>query len=118
MNVERCIELHDEILRLGWVGSGRSLESLESTCKTWFDLHGDEAEAFRSKLAPDLIRFLEHARTMHDAKSGEDLFFFYWVQNVASPEFMFEMEDGFPEDGTYLVLYAMSNFTGHICGLM
>jgi hypothetical protein len=118
MNVERCLALHDEILRLGWVGSGRSLESLESNCKTWFDMYGAEAEAFRSKLAPDLVEFLEHARIMCDAESGGDLFFFYWVQNLASPEFMIELEDCFEEHGQCLVLYAMSNFNGHFCGLV
>ncbi|CAN9428050.1 unnamed protein product [Alternaria sp. RS040] len=31
---------------------------------------------------------------------------------------MFEQEDDWPEEGRFLVLYAMSNFTGHFCGLV
>lgn len=34
---------------------------------------------------------------------------------------MFEQAEGFPdqgEKGRYLVLYAMSNLTGHFCGLV
>ncbi|CAO2656576.1 Nn.00g053790.m01.CDS01 [Neocucurbitaria sp. VM-36] len=121
MNVERCIALHDEILRQGWVGSGRSPESLESTCKTWFDTFGDEADAVRSDLAPDLVKFLTHARVVYDPEFGVDLHFFYWVQNLASPDFMFEQAEDLPdqgENGRVLVLYAMSNFTGHFCGLV
>jgi hypothetical protein len=124
MDVERCIALHNEILRYGWVGSGRSPESLESGCRTWFDTFGEEAEAIRSDLAPDLIRFLEHARFIRDPESKVN--FFYWVQNLASPEYMLQMSDMFPYGSRngkewkqrYMVLYAMSNFTGHICGLV
>ena len=80
MDVERCLALHNEILYYGWVGSGRSLGSLESTCKSWFETFGEEAEAVRSNLTPDLIRFLEHARFVNDPESElKDTFFFYWV---------------------------------------
>jgi hypothetical protein len=121
MNVERCVALHNEILRSGWVSSGRSLETLESTSKTWFDTFGDDAEAVRAQLAPDLVRFLQQARVIHDPEFAADLPFFYWLQNLASPNFMFEQaedwsDDG--EDGRFLVLYEMNNFTGHWCGLV
>jgi hypothetical protein len=82
-------------------------------------MYGAEAETFRSKLAPDLVEFLKHARIIYDAETGRDLFFFYWVQNLASPEFMLELEECFEDEpGRCLVLYAMSNFNGHFCGLM
>lgn len=77
MNAERCIALHNETMHYGWVGSGRSPGSLESTCKTWFDTFGDEAEAVRSDLGPDLIKFLQHARVICDPKFGVDLYLFY-----------------------------------------
>ncbi|KAH8634367.1 hypothetical protein IG631_09767 [Alternaria alternata] len=118
MNVDRCIALHNEILRHGWVGSGRSVESLESSCQTWFDTFRDAAEAVRADLAPDLVQFLQHARVICDPEAKVDLFFFYWVQNLTDPGFMFEQEDDWPEEGRFLVLYAMSNFTGHFCGLV
>ncbi|KAI4667105.1 uncharacterized protein J4E79_001789 [Alternaria viburni] len=121
MNVERCIALHNEILRHGWVSSGCSPESLEATCKTWFDTFGDDAEAVRPQLSPDLVRFLQEARLIGYSESVVDLSFFYWLQNLASPNFMFEQaedwsDDG--EDGNLLVLYEMNNFSGHWCGLV
>lgn len=86
MDVERYLALHDEILRHCWIGTGRSLESLESVCKTWFDTFGEEAEIARSNLAPDLIRFLFNARFSNDSESElKDASFFYWVQKVWYP---------------------------------
>ncbi|CAG5186482.1 uncharacterized protein ALTATR162_LOCUS11596 [Alternaria atra] len=107
MNVGRCIALHNEILRHGWVGSGRSLEPLESSCKTWFDTFDNKAEAFRVDLVSDLIGFLQHARVIYDPESEfNDLLLLYWVQNLAEPDFMFEQEEGWPDEGWFLVLYA------------
>ena len=121
MNVDRCIALHNEILRHGWVSSGRRLESLDSTCKTWFDTFGDAAEAIRPQLSPDLVRFLEHARVIQDPETGADLCFFYWFKKLAGPESMFKQAEGWLDYGRYgqlLVLYSMNNFTGHWCGLV
>ncbi|CAN9200651.1 unnamed protein product [Alternaria alternata] len=121
MNVDRCIALHNEILRHGWVSSGRRLESLDSTCKTWFDTFGDTAEAIRPQLSPDLVRFLEHARVIQDPETGADLCFFYWFKNLAGPKSMFKQAEGWLDYGRYgqlLVLYSMNNFTGHWCGLV
>ncbi|KAI4643339.1 uncharacterized protein J4E79_011280 [Alternaria viburni] len=71
MNVERCISLHNEIVRHGWVGSGRSPDTLASHSKSWFEVFGDEAEVERSALSPDLVQFLEHRKKEGDIeKSG------------------------------------------------
>lgn len=121
MDVERCVALHNEILRSSWTSSGRESDSLESACHTWFDTFGDEAEAVCPNLAPDLVTFLQRARVIYGLETGVHLDFFYWVQNLASPDFMFEHTEDLADDeddGRYLVLYAMSNFTGHFCGLL
>ena len=91
--------------------------------KTWFETFGEEAEVVRRDLVPDLIRFLEQARVVYDSENefGVGLSFFYWVQNLVSPDFMFEMLKYAQEnewEKKYLVLYAMNNFTGHLCRLM
>ena len=93
MNVNRCLALHHEILQHGWLGSGRSLSSLERNCKTWFNTFGEEAEAIRSDLASDLIKFLEQARFSYDWENEKHVNFFYWVDNLAGPESMFEQEE-------------------------
>ncbi|CAN9232060.1 unnamed protein product [Alternaria alternata] len=69
MNVERCIELHNEIVQHGWVGSGRSPETLTSQSKSWFQLHGEKAEAARSDLSAELIQFLEQAQDPYAQES-------------------------------------------------
>lgn len=60
MNVERCVALNNEILRLGWVGSGRDPDLFKSLCPTF--LH-DSPPGARDGRTPDLTRFLEQART-------------------------------------------------------
>jgi len=148
MNVERCISLHNEIVRHGWVGSGRSPDTLASHSKSWFEVFGDEAEAERSNLSPNLIQFLEQIQIPRVEEEGFYPEFFYWVQGLSHPEYMFEFEDMFwdydykndgdetheeeveqeegdededetGDEGRRLVLYAAGHFdTGHICGLM
>ena len=93
MNVERCISLHNEIVRHGWVGSGRSPDTLASHSKSWFEVFGDEAEAERSNLSPGLIQFLEQVQIPRVEEEGLYPEFFYWVQGLSHPEYMFEIED-------------------------
>jgi len=92
MNVERCISLHNEIVRHGWVGSGRSADSLASHSKPWFQVFGEEAEAERSALSPDLVQFLEQVQIPRVEEEGFYTEFFYWVQGLSHPEYMFEFE--------------------------
>ncbi|KAI4950244.1 hypothetical protein J4E91_004900 [Alternaria rosae] len=87
MDVERCISLHNEIVRHGWVGSGRSPDTIASHSKSWFEIYGEEAEAERSNLSPYLIQF------PRVEKEGFYPEFFYWVQGLSHPEYMFEFED-------------------------
>ena len=93
MNVERCISLHNEIVRHGWVGSGRSADTLASHSKSWFQVFGEEAEAERSALSPDLVQFLEQVQIPRVEEEGFYPEFFYWVQGLSHPEYMFEFED-------------------------
>ena len=89
MNVERCIELHNEIVQHGWVGSGRSPETLTSQSKSWFQLHGEKAEAARSDLSAELIQFLEQAQDPYAQESETCLSFFHWVSGLSGPSYMF-----------------------------
>lgn len=60
LGYERCAALHNELLELGWTGSGRSLDDLETN--TWFEIWGQEAEDCRVLLSDDLTAFLERAQ--------------------------------------------------------
>ena len=107
---------------------GAELQVLNSQCKTWFEIHGEEAEAARPDLSPDLIQFLEQAQIPYGQEGESCLKFFYSVSGLSDPGYMFgftealwgdcETEDD--DDGkTRLVLYGAGHFdTGHICGLV
>jgi hypothetical protein len=127
MDVERCIALHNEILQHGWIGSGRSPDQLAANCTNWFDYHGASAAALRPSLDSDLILFLERARF----PNVENFSFFYWVNNLAWPEYMFESGELFDTHGyranaedseewaeRFVVLYAMNDFGSHRLGLV
>ncbi|KAH4063780.1 hypothetical protein HBH50_186600 [Parastagonospora nodorum] len=122
MDVDKCVVLHNKILEHGWVHSGKSREDLERNRKTWFDYHGDEAEAIRDILSPDIIAFLERAYEV-DCEDGHA--FFYYVAGLFSPSLIHELSETFnhdsSEDGILqnIVLYNMnSSFGSHPVGLV
>jgi hypothetical protein len=109
----------DPATRLAWLRPRSRLPRAQ--LQEWLDTFGEEAEAVRGDLVPDLVEFLEQARFVYDWEHEVHLSFFYWVQNLASPDFKFEMQKYEQEkegETRYLVLYAMNNFTGHFYGLM
>jgi hypothetical protein len=117
MNVERCVALNNEILRYGWVHSGRDPALFESLCPPFFD---ESSPANRVGRTPDLISFLEQART---CGSNSWFSFHYWVGNLVcwsgkDDPLTSCMDMGTDEDGRYLLLYTMGNFGSHRLGLM
>jgi hypothetical protein len=83
--------------------------------------------ALRPSLDSDLILFLERARF----PNVENFSFFYWVNNLAWPEYMFESGELFDTHGyranvedseewaeRFVVLYAMNDFGSHRLGLV
>ncbi|KAF2993162.1 hypothetical protein E8E13_000065 [Curvularia kusanoi] len=122
MDVNKCAELHNKILEHGWLRSGKSRQDLERNRKTWFDYHGDEAEAIRDILSPDIIAFLERAYVV-DWDGGHA--FFYYVAGLFTPSLVHELSEtfnnDFSEDGMLqnIVLYNMnSSFGSHPVGLV
>jgi hypothetical protein len=129
MEVERCIELHNEILRHGWIGSGRSPNIFEANCPKWSDHYGADAEAVRSDLSPDLADFLKQARI--PVVPNAEFSFSYWVSDLAGPELLFEFEELFAIHGDdaawagdddlgkrFVLLYSMNDFGSHRLGLV
>jgi hypothetical protein len=119
MDVDKCVELHNKILKHGWLESGKTTEDFERDCKTWFDHWSEEADALRNTLSPDLVAFLERAYV-----TNTDHSFFYYVDGLWSPNMLIEEATIFNEcysedDPTrYIVLYAMNDFASHQVGLM
>jgi hypothetical protein len=95
----------------------------EANCRIWDDYHGAEAAALHLDLAPDLVKFLKHARIAYIPESM-DFSFFYWVNNLASPGLISSMEgdaaDAEDQDWgkRYVNLYTMNDFGSHPLSLI
>ncbi|KAJ4346148.1 hypothetical protein N0V95_005651 [Ascochyta clinopodiicola] len=94
MNVERCIELHNEILRHGWVHSGHDISQFETVARSWMSHFGDDELGILSDLVPEIREFLQQARIILDEpdKSG-GFSLFFWVDNLAAPGNIFAFEE-------------------------
>lgn len=113
MDIERCAKLHNEILKFGWQGSGRPLDDFHP--KSWFEFHGEEANAVRDSLSPHLVRFLEQAWEV-----GDDHSFFYYVNGLSYPSNLFtnSLHNGNGDEKRFLTLYAANDLADHPDGLM
>ncbi|CAO2656567.1 Nn.00g053700.m01.CDS01 [Neocucurbitaria sp. VM-36] len=136
MNVERCIELHNEILRHGWVNSGHDPSQFGSAARPWvsyFNDFGDAGQAILPDLVPELGQFLQQARIVEyepDRSGGYS--FFFWVDNLARPGNMFEYEEMWEmildkpykpmkckyEAKRFIVLYTLNQLASHHVGLV
>ncbi|KAF2472770.1 uncharacterized protein BDR25DRAFT_219499 [Lindgomyces ingoldianus] len=114
MNAERCALLHNEIVKLGWEGSGRDLDDLPQ--RNWFEFYGDEANEIRNSLSPTLGTFLEQAWEV-----GDDHSFFYYVMGLSHPSNLFinhSEEKSRGEKERFLTLYAANDIAEHPGGLI
>lgn len=103
------------MLNLGWTGSGKSLDELETS--TWFDHYGEAAENTRSLLSDDLVAFLERAFVVeHD----NEFSLFYYVYGLVQPERLRETFEWREEDDTprYVTLYGANAIASHPEGLV
>ena len=114
MDWERSAFLHNYILERGWVGSGRDLADLDK--RTWWEYHGEKAEALRPHLSPSLVKFFEHAWQGPD----HDHSFFYYVNGLMPPGGLWihnELEQGAIAGASLLTLYSANNIASHPVGL-
>jgi hypothetical protein len=112
---ERCAALHNEIIRRGWIGSGRPLNQLETV--NWFQYYGQHAEDCRHLLSQDLVAFLEQAQKI---KNDDQFSLFYYMTGLLGPNSMWEsfkwlFED--EEERRYLTLYGATSMASHPDGL-
>ena len=123
LDYERCAALHNELLEIGWVGSGRRLEYDANDNqaevlhrRTWFEYYGEDAERVRSRLSPSLAAFLERALVI-DANHS----LFYYVSCLAHPDYLWlnhqwEAEDTEPD--RYMTLYVANDIASKLDGLV
>lgn len=112
IDVDRCIALHNEIYKIGWTGSGRSLDDLPT--KTFLDFYSNDiTDELRDRLSEDLKAFLGRAR--HFDLEGQKFEFFYYVSGLYIPGAFFENSEPFCEDeedhSRFVTLYG-ANGTG------
>lgn len=111
MDWERYSTLHNHILELGWVSSGRNLDQLDR--RSWWEFHGENAEALRGHLSPSLVKFLEHAQHGCDVNSHS---FFYYVNGLMPPGGLW-LNQGNEIGAKILTLYSANDIASHADGL-
>ena len=132
LNVTGCIQLHNEIVRLGWEGMGYSPADFKP--QTWFEFHGEKAEKTSGELSKELQVFLKGAYEMPPRQT-----FHYYVGGLLSPggdifafidhvcgykEYQVNMYSGYHRRlesrklARYVRLYWATNLASHPEGLM
>ncbi|KAJ4353614.1 uncharacterized protein N0V89_005344 [Didymosphaeria variabile] len=136
MNVARCIELHNKIVRLGWEAMNQDPQDFHP--QTWFEHHGQAAQNARRKLSSDLVAFLQGAYEIPESKQqyGVQNFHYYATALMYPGDDMFALLDGLCSPswvnqyeqhhgnldggglGRYVRLYWANNLASHPEGLI
>ncbi|GAB7353348.1 hypothetical protein MBLNU459_g3833t1 [Dothideomycetes sp. NU459] len=101
--------------KLGWTGSGNSLDALETL--TWFRYHGEAAENVRSILSESLVAFLERALIIKNDDHGS---LFFYVHGLVQPGRLretFEWREEEEAEPRYVTLYGANSMASHPDGL-
>lgn len=124
-DVERCIDLHNQLVQIGWEGSGGGLDDNE--IQAWWDRYGADCDEqdLTQRLIPELVDFFKGALQIDQEETGTDSpyqNFFYYVQGLAIPETMLSesfITEGLDEDPPrYVLLYHVTNLKSHSCGIL
>ncbi|OTB10788.1 hypothetical protein K445DRAFT_322683 [Daldinia sp. EC12] len=106
----RCAALHNKLVEYAWVAEGRHISDLRR--RSFFEYYGDQANEIRERLDSTLVTFLESIVVAEDLPP-----FFFWVEGISSPAFMFFYSDTLPD--RFVVLYnTYPGFVGHAVGLI
>ncbi|PVH95813.1 hypothetical protein DM02DRAFT_689331 [Periconia macrospinosa] len=109
MEVDRCVGLHNEIMKIGWEARSNDASALN---QSWFGYYRQDAENIRERLSPELIAFLERAWVVGD---GHDHSFFYYVCGLHHPNHFFSDNSS---GSSNVTLYAANDIGEHPDGLM
>lgn len=119
MDWTTCAALHNQIMRIGWEGSGRSFDDLNRT--TMWQRYGTEFEAIQDRLTPSVTEFLKHAWNTPYPVEPRGFSFFYFVGSLAAPDYMFfnrEIENVDAGWDRYVTLYAANYIGEHSDGVV
>lgn len=93
MDHDRCVALHNHLVRYAWIAEGRPPAGLNGNIKTFFTTHGAAAEALRERLDPSLAAFLAAALLPPDGPDGlEPAPFFFWAAGLTEPDDLFAQD--------------------------
>ncbi|CAI6230105.1 unnamed protein product [Periconia digitata] len=110
LDVDRCVDLHNEIVRLGWEGSGRDYQDFVPT--HW----KDDSEEARKTLNPDLMSFLQRADYSPEHS------FHFWASGLFNLENMFFWDSLFQhkieEEKRFVNLYHATSIWSHQVGIV
>lgn len=106
---ERCAELHNIIVKAGWVLSGRKFSDL--VAPTWWEVYGDDEIARDGRLDDSVVKFLQLAMLEPLDTASNDWHFFRLARSLAPPSMLFDRNNG-DGDGHYVQLYQSSRAVG------
>ncbi|KAI0851204.1 hypothetical protein F5Y00DRAFT_16984 [Daldinia vernicosa] len=117
LDYARCAALHNKLVEYAWAAEGREINDLER--HSFFHHYGEQANEIRRRLDPALVAFLESIILADELPP-----FFFWVEGISPPEFMFASDDilhhdALSEPGRFLILYNTNpGLVGHAMGLI
>lgn len=104
MDSDRCIALHNAILKHSWVAAGEDPDDFITDTMTWWDKYSDDLDE-PERLHPSLRAFLQGARVAEE-KTEDTISFFYNVKDLQHPSQMWnEAADSVSEESAILTLY-------------
>ncbi|KAI1384807.1 uncharacterized protein F4822DRAFT_373741 [Hypoxylon trugodes] len=123
LNYSHCAVLHNRLLEIGWVGSGKRLEYDSNNDqaevlhrRNWFEYFGEDAERIRGRLSPSLVAFLERALVVDDHSLH------YYVGGLASPDYLWlnHHSGGYSAEASdrYWTLYTATGIASEPDGLV
>ena len=90
LNWQRCAELHNRLLEIGWVPVLKETDWKQDTTTWWEEYFGQDkdiaiAEELEHRLEPSVVKFLQ--ATINDYPGNEgDEHLFYYIQDLVTPE--------------------------------
>ncbi|KAL2814052.1 hypothetical protein BDW59DRAFT_167310 [Aspergillus cavernicola] len=106
MDYKRCADLHNEILRRGWTGSGEDPSLFQP--QTWWENEAPSEET-ASSLSPFLIEFLKRAY-ISPRHSGPATFFYYCHHLCSPGDMLSDMFLDSVEKDQYVLLYRSTSW--------
>jgi len=126
MNWQKCADLHNQILDIGWATMTDFVQGHESWWESHFSDSTSEPEAdsvkeqLEQRLAPSLIKFLQTAKDDYPGSEHDENFFYYLKKLVDPKEMIMSLDQdsitGVPFStipNQYVKLYSIASDNGY-----